>query len=105
MRGIYRNVRGRGRLGGLRSSESLSLEAPLQEHEMKQNCWLMLLIALLLATPQLSKAVPPGSATATKEAARTQLLQAYGKLPLSFEANQGQTDNSVSFLVRGRGYT
>ncbi len=72
---------------------------------MKQNCWLMLLIALLLATPQLSKAVPPGSATATKEAARTQLLQAYGKLPLSFEANQGQTDNSVSFLVRGRGYT
>ncbi len=31
--------------------------------------------------------------------------QAYGKLPLSFEANQGQTDVQVKFLSRGRGYT
>ena len=29
----------------------------------------------------------------------------YGKLPLSFEANQGQTDSQVKFLSRGRGYT
>jgi len=29
----------------------------------------------------------------------------YGKLPLSFEANQGQTDSSVQFLSRGPGYT
>ncbi len=28
----------------------------------------------------------------------------YGKLPLSFEANQGQTDRAVKFLPRGRGY-
>jgi hypothetical protein len=28
----------------------------------------------------------------------------YGKLPLSFEANQGQTDRAVKFLSRGRGY-
>jgi hypothetical protein len=28
----------------------------------------------------------------------------YGKLPLSFEANRGQTDKSVNFLARGRGY-
>jgi hypothetical protein len=28
----------------------------------------------------------------------------YGKLPLSFEANMGQTDPAVGFLARGRGY-
>ena len=30
---------------------------------------------------------------------------AYGKLPLSFELNRGQTDAKVKFLSRGRGYT
>src|SRR5438477_7618404 len=29
----------------------------------------------------------------------------YGKLPLSFEANHGQTDPKVKFLSRGSGYT
>ena len=29
----------------------------------------------------------------------------YSRLPLSFEANQGQTDEQVNFLSRGRGYT
>ena len=28
----------------------------------------------------------------------------YGKLPLSFEANQGQSDDQVKFLARGQGY-
>ncbi|MBI4491031.1 MAG: SBBP repeat-containing protein, partial [Deltaproteobacteria bacterium] len=32
-------------------------------------------------------------------------LKSYGKLPLSFEVNQGQTDSQVKFLSRGRGYT
>jgi hypothetical protein len=32
------------------------------------------------------------------------LLENYGKLPLSFEANQGQTDEEVKFLTRGHGY-
>jgi len=34
-----------------------------------------------------------------------QLQVAYGKLPLSFEANYGQTDPQVKFLTRGRGST
>ena len=29
----------------------------------------------------------------------------YGKLPLNFEANQGQSDGRVVFLGRGKGYT
>jgi hypothetical protein len=31
--------------------------------------------------------------------------EAYDKLPLSFEANEGQTDSRVEFLSRGPGYT
>ncbi|HXJ95413.1 MAG TPA: choice-of-anchor D domain-containing protein [Terriglobia bacterium] len=38
---------------------------------------------------------------ATEEA----VVHSYGKLPLSFEANLGQTDPGVRFLARGSGYT
>jgi hypothetical protein len=34
-----------------------------------------------------------------------QLLSAYGQLPLSFEANQGQTAAQVQYLTRGNGYS
>jgi hypothetical protein len=33
------------------------------------------------------------------------LVEAYGNLPLSFEANQGQSDARVKFLARGSNYT
>ncbi len=33
------------------------------------------------------------------------LALGYGKLPLSFEANQGQSDELVKFLARGQGYS
>ena len=36
---------------------------------------------------------------------QAQVGSAYGQLPLSFEANQGQTDAPVNFLSRGSGYT
>src|ERR1700688_4111702 len=32
-------------------------------------------------------------------------MASYGKLPLSFERNQGQIDGQVKFLSRGSGYT
>jgi hypothetical protein len=35
---------------------------------------------------------------------RGQVAAAYGKLPLSFEPNQGQADSSIDFLARGNGY-
>ena len=35
---------------------------------------------------------------------RPRLVENYGKLPLSFELNQGQADAGVKFLSRGRGY-
>jgi hypothetical protein len=36
---------------------------------------------------------------------KIQVLKSYGELPLSFEANQGQIDERVKFLSRGKGYT
>jgi hypothetical protein len=39
------------------------------------------------------------------EATTKQVIEAYGRLPLIFEANVGQTDGQVKFLSRGSGYT
>src|SRR5205807_227024 len=39
------------------------------------------------------------------EAAQSRLVEAYGKLPLSFEANQGQFGPRVKFASRNRGYS
>src|SRR5437773_2812847 len=39
------------------------------------------------------------------EPKKQQLLKTYGKLPLSFETNLGQTDSQVKFLSRGNGYS
>src|SRR5882672_2230482 len=33
------------------------------------------------------------------------LIESYGKLPLQFEANRGQTHEDVRFLSRGAGYS
>src|SRR6266480_3153824 len=38
-------------------------------------------------------------------ATKQHLLETYGKLPLSFEANLGQTSSQVKFLSRAQGYT
>lgn len=45
------------------------------------------------------------SADQPDTAMKTRLKQAYGQLPLSFEANVGQTDPEVDFISRGSGYT
>jgi len=36
---------------------------------------------------------------------RLRVVESYGRVPLSFEANRGQTDSRVKYLSRGRGYT
>ena len=38
-------------------------------------------------------------------ATKATVQAAYGNLPLSFEANQGQSDAQVQFLARGHGYS
>ena len=51
------------------------------------------------AAPDFSKPVP------TRPVDHGRLREAYGQLPLSFEANHGQTDRAVKFLSRGSGYS
>jgi len=38
-------------------------------------------------------------------AARARLSSSYGKLPISFEPNQGQAEGVFQYLARGAGYT
>ena len=47
----------------------------------------------------------PISASQTDPKAQAKILDQYGKVPLSFEINQGQTDTQVKFLSRTSGYT
>ncbi len=44
-------------------------------------------------------------ASADRDSARLRVSESYGKLPLGFEINQGQTNGEVKFLSRGAGYT
>jgi Beta-propeller repeat len=46
-----------------------------------------------------------GGPTATQAVVGNRLNLSYLRLPLSFEANVGQTDSPVDFLSRGRGYS
>jgi len=65
------------------------------------------LTGLLLAAFILNCAVGSAgaaSAPAPSDAAK-RVAASYGKIPLSFEPNQGQTDSSVRFLSRGSGYS
>ena len=78
---------------------------------MKTRLCISAFLACVSSVPALSQAVNPVEApdnqlpsTASKPASVT--VQAnYGKLPLSFEANQGQSDPQVKFLSRGSGYS
>src|SRR5262245_58384206 len=51
--------------------------------------------------------VQHNSSVITRQAVSASLAakDAYGKLPLSFEANRGQADGRVMFLSRGSGYS
>src|ERR1044072_963036 len=65
---------------------------------------------ILLAALSLSQTLlPAGSAEARRASERgadaARLSEGYGKLPLRFEVNRGQTSSAVKFLARGRGYT
>ena len=52
-------------------------------------------------TDHLSKT---GDLTEPEGAVKIRVVEGYGKLPLHFEANQGQVDERVRFLSRGSGY-
>src|SRR5438552_347129 len=65
-------------------------------------CLIVLSILVLQQNPLLNAQRRRAPARGESQ---TRLVDAYGKLPLSFEANQGQTGSEVKFLSRGSGYS
>jgi hypothetical protein len=47
---------------------------------------------------------PSTSRFGERVTAKTRIAEQFGKLPLSFEINKGQIDESVKFLSHGAGY-
>src|SRR5260221_3284409 len=62
-----------------------------------------LVLAAIVTLTAASTGDAPGSSP-LPPAAKQRVIASYGKLPLHFEANQGQTDERVKFLARGSGY-
>src|SRR5260370_23169016 len=58
---------------------------------------------LLLLTCARGQTVAPATHPRTP-AQRATIVEGYGRLPLTFEANQGQTDPQVKFVSRGARY-
>ena len=61
---------------------------------------ILILLGLILSKPGASTHSIPSASLTTDQA-----QEVYGRMELRFEANQGQTDASVSYLARGAGYT
>jgi len=64
--------------------------------------WLTL--PLQMQTKTTAK-MPHATLTEADETSQARAKEEYGKLPLSFEINQGQTDEQVKFMSRGSGYS
>jgi hypothetical protein len=66
---------------------------------------LSLLLMVSLAAQTFAQNTQPTTASQTDPKAQAKILDQYGNLPLSFDANHGQTDTKVKFLSRTSGYT
>jgi hypothetical protein len=67
-------------------------------------CGIAMLSVLVFAAVAVRVPSPSGSPK-PGGARRKKLIQDYGKLPIRFEANWGQTNSRVNYLARGAGYT
>jgi hypothetical protein len=76
---------------------------------MKRFCffWLFpcLITPFLLAQSKPASLSSQSAGGASDPKAQARILDSYGKLPLSFEANHGQTDSRVKFFTRAGGYS
>ena len=73
-----------------------------QERARRSGIVGVLMISLLVPTIGAASTPP---ATTNPVTAKSNVVATMMKAPLSFEANQGQTDKSVNFIARGSGYT
>ena len=62
--------------------------------------WGLIAVGLVVATLALDTRTQSQAGSAPQVVA-----DSFSQLPLSFEANEGQTDDRVEFLSRGQGYT
>jgi len=68
-------------------------------------CLLLGAVPLILVNRSSAKAPEPDKINETRNTdARAEVVKSYGKLPLSFAANAGQTDKRVRFVARGIGF-
>ncbi len=67
------------------------------------NCYTGLLLNVLVTI--VSICMPLIACAEVGEGPKERVSAFYENLPLSFEANQGQTDPNVKFISRGKGYT
>jgi hypothetical protein len=78
-----------------------------REPPMRRNILVWAALAATMGTTaswaQQPAALPMLPQTSRLQSGRVQA--SYGNLPLTFEANQGQTSSEVKFLSRGKGYT
>jgi hypothetical protein len=58
-----------------------------------------------ISPPLVPRSVVANGLSQPDPAMQAKVAESYGKLPLSFEANHGQTDGRVKFLSRTSGYT
>jgi YVTN family beta-propeller protein len=70
-------------------------------------CLAVFVATLLLPVRAAAQGAPPAASDSQQaaKAPKVRLADAYGRLPLSFEANEGQTDRRVKFISRNAGKT
>ncbi len=86
----------------------------LRTHRVVVNVRIFLIITILVATVLLlvrnnisrssASSSSPTSQSLVSNTPKPDVADRYGRLEMSFEKNQGQTDRQVKFLARGRGY-
>ena len=89
----------------------------MKHHRKGPWVWTIFIMSLLSAfvlvhnSAKVHQASTPDRASARlgssdlRQTGRPQIVETYGKLPLSFEINRGQTGPQVKFLSRGSGYS
>ncbi len=96
----------------MNSHYSRSNYSPTCENSLKVISFVIFLALLFAAvfTSYSSEAsirlsnTPPSTTSTSDRDTSIKPPDAYGRLPLSFELNQGQTDSRVKFLAHGQGY-
>jgi len=92
-----------------RRQERLRIRSRLSATTLLRATLLILMAAtpVVLATRLIRSSQASESTSAlpmTPQSTKAEIADRYGKLPLSFQSNEGQTDRDVKFLSHGPGY-